>query len=98
LKIRIHDLAAQEFDDAIDWYEMQSHGLGARFKSKVVEQINRIKLNPTWFPVEEGSLYKAFIPQFPYKILFTIEDDVLIIWAVAHLHRKPWYWQARAEK
>ena len=28
MKIKIHELAAQEFDEAIEWYELQSKRLG----------------------------------------------------------------------
>jgi len=98
LKVEINELAALEFDDAIAWYEMQSRGLGERFKSEVIEQVRKIKKNPTWFLVEENSVYKAFIPKFPYKILYTIEESRIIIWAIAHLHRKPWYWQNRVKE
>ena len=33
-----------------------------------------------------------------YKILFTIDDKSIIIWAIASMHRKPWYWQYRVNK
>jgi hypothetical protein len=95
VKVEILDLAAQEFDDAINWYEMQSKGLGKLFKKHVIYQIDKIKVNPTWFLYEEAPIYKAFIPKFPYKILYTAEENKIIIWAIAHLHRKPWYWQSR---
>lgn len=95
MKIDIHELAAQEFDDAIDWYELQLKGLGSRFKQTVTNEVKRIKKNPRWFLVEEANIYKAFIPKFPYKIIYTIEDKRIIIWSIAHLHRKPWYWQSR---
>jgi len=35
VKIKITELAAQEFEDAIGWYNMQSSGLGRRFKKEV---------------------------------------------------------------
>jgi hypothetical protein len=43
MKIKIHELAVQEFDEAIEWYELQSTGLGKRFKNAVVEQIKKVK-------------------------------------------------------
>ena len=95
MKIEIHELASCEFDDAIDWYELQSEGLGIRFKKSIVDQITKISKNPSWFPKETDSIYKAYIPKFPYKVLFSIEEDKIIIWAIAHMHRKPWYWQSR---
>ena len=94
--VNIHELAAKEFNEAVEWYELQSDALGKRFKKSVIEQINKIKKNPKWYLIEAGNIYKAYIPKFPYKILFTIEDNKnIVIWAVAHMHRKPWYWQSR---
>ncbi|MBN1899802.1 type II toxin-antitoxin system RelE/ParE family toxin [Candidatus Sumerlaeota bacterium] len=95
MKVNIHELAAKEFEEAIDWYENQSKGLGKRFKKSVIEQIRKIKKNPNWFLIEADNIHKAYIPKFPYKILFTIEEDKIDIYAIAHMHRKPWYWQSR---
>ncbi|MCP4970348.1 MAG: type II toxin-antitoxin system RelE/ParE family toxin, partial [Arcobacter sp.] len=49
MKINIHELAAKEFDEAIEWYELQSKGLGKQFKNVVMNQIKKIKQNPNWF-------------------------------------------------
>ena len=95
LKIKIHELAAKEFDEAIEWYGIQSKGLGTRFKKTVVGQLKKVKQNPHWFLKETETVYKAYIPKFPYKILFTVDIDQIVVWAVAHMHRKPWYWQSR---
>jgi hypothetical protein len=95
MQVKIHELAVKEFDDAIEWYELQSNGLGERFKNAVISQIDKIKTHPRWFLIEDDEIYKAYIPKFPFKILFTFENTIVIIWAIAHLHRKPWYWQHR---
>ena len=95
MKIFIHELARKEFDEAIDWYDNQSQGLGKRFKETVIQQLKKIKKNPKWFLIEVDDIYKAYVPKFPYKILFSLDNDNIIIWAVAHMHRKPWYWQSR---
>lgn len=96
MKVKIHELANKELQEAIEWYELQEEGLGLRFKKSVIEKIKHVKKNPHWFLLEEGKIYKAYIPKFPYKILFTIENNAnIIVWAIAHMHRKPWYWQKR---
>lgn len=99
MKIKIDASALKEFYDAIDWYDLQSDGLGKKYKDTVKEQIRLIKRNPQWFPIEIENIYKAYIPKFPYKILYTIneEKEIVIIWAFAHLHRKPWYWKSRVD-
>ena len=95
MKIHIHEKAAEEFDEAIEWYEIQSKGLGKRFKRAVTDQLGKIRKNPDWFLKESDDIHKAFIPKFPYKILFTSEKERIVVWAIAHMHRKPWYWQSR---
>ncbi len=95
MKIEIHELAADEFNEAIEWYELQSKGLGKRFKKSVTNQLGKIKKNPDWFLIEAENIYKTYIPKFPYKVLYTIEKERIVIWAIAHMHRKPWYWQSR---
>lgn len=95
MKVKIHEIATKEFDEAVEWYENQSKGLGQRFKKAVLEQVRKIKKNPEWFLIEVDNIYKVYIPKFPYKILYTIENNAIVIWAVAHMHRKPWYWQSR---
>ncbi len=95
LKIRIHEFASNEFDEAIQWYELQAKGLGNRFKKEVVNRIKSAQKNPSWYPQESKNIYKLYIPKFPYKVLFTFNDTHIIIWAVCHLHRKPLYWKSR---
>ena len=95
MKVHIHEMAAKEFDEPILWYEAQSEGLGARFKKTTLDQIEMIKRNPSWFLRETEDIFKAYIPKFPYKILYTIDKERIVIWAFVHLHRRPWYWQSR---
>ncbi len=36
MKVRIHELAAKELLDAVNWYNQLQNGLGKRFQEKVV--------------------------------------------------------------
>ncbi|MFO7665154.1 MAG: hypothetical protein R6V76_00865, partial [Desulfobacterales bacterium] len=67
MKVKIHEIATKEFDEAVEWYENQSKGLGQRFKKAVLEQVRKIKKNPEWFLIEVDNIYKVYIPKFPYK-------------------------------
>ena len=98
VKIEVEEHAVNEFNAAIEWYERQTEGLGKRFKKIVLSQIKNIKKNPTWFLHEEDNIYKVYIPKFPYKILYTVEEGHIIIWAFMHMHRKPGYWKSRKTK
>ncbi|MBK7377422.1 MAG: type II toxin-antitoxin system RelE/ParE family toxin [Ignavibacteriales bacterium] len=96
MQVKIHELAVKELEEAIEWYELQAKGVGKKFKESVLMQIKKIKKYPNWYLLESDEIYKAYIPKFPYKILFTIEkNNIITIWALSHLHRKPLYWQKR---
>jgi hypothetical protein len=43
MKVKIHEFALKEYEDAIEWYELQLKGLGIRFKKTVLDQIEKIQ-------------------------------------------------------
>lgn len=57
MQVKIHELAIKEFNDAIEWYELQSNGLGERFKNAVKNKIAKIKIHPKWYLIEDGNSY-----------------------------------------
>ncbi len=89
--------ARQELDDATRYYEMEYHGLGARFREEVRKAAKRISEYPEAWSVERGDVRKCILHKFPYKLLYSIEKDHILIIAVAHQHRKPDYWVERDE-
>jgi len=97
MKLKIHELARMEFEDAIEWYDLQSTGLGERFKRTVLEQLRTVRQHPGWYVREDASVFVAYIPKFPYKIYYTFDEEQLVVWAIAHMHRKPFYWQERVK-
>ena len=98
MNIRFHEQAKHELDEAIEWYDMQAMGVGGRFKVALRGLLEKVKLHPDWFLKEEDDVYKAYVPKFPYKVLYTIEKHELVVWAIAHLHRRPRYWNARVRR
>lgn len=95
MKVRVLKLAEQEFYDARDFYEVEQHGLGIRFEKEIKSALLRIARNPSIWPFEAKDIHRYFVHKFPYKILFSVQDDHLIVLAFAHHHRKPDYWVNR---
>jgi plasmid stabilization system protein ParE len=92
MKITFSKIAKLELDDAITFYETELAGLGILFKKEIRSSILRIKEHPKAWSIEKGDVRKALLHRFPYKILYSIEKDHIIILAIAHQHRKPNYW------
>jgi plasmid stabilization system protein ParE len=85
-------LAAKELQDAMTFYEMEFAGLAAQFSEEVRSTIDRVVRHPTGWSVERGEVRRCLLQRFPYKILYSLEPDHVLIIAVAHLHRRPDYW------
>ena len=84
--------AAEEFRDSIDYYNGEMSGLGERFRKEVRSAITRIATFPLAFPEIEKEIRKCVLYRFPYNLLYSIEEDHILIIAVAHHHRQPEYW------
>jgi plasmid stabilization system protein ParE len=74
----------------------------SRFLAWVTRLLMRLKVGirailsgPEVWRVIEDDVKRYLIHRFPYGIYYTIEGDVVVIWAVKHLHRHPDYWQNR---
>jgi plasmid stabilization system protein ParE len=92
MKIIFSSLAKQEMEDATRFYELELPGLGRQFRQEVKEAALRICAYPEGWSKEKGEIRKCLLHRFPYKLLYSIEQDHIFIIAVAHLHRRPDYW------
>ena len=91
-------LARQELEDAIRYYELEYSGVGRRFKEEVRKATLRIAAYPQAWSIECGDVRKCLLHKFPYKLMYSVEENHILVIAVAHQHRKPDYWVGRDEK
>ena len=95
MKIRFLTVAQQEFDEAVEWYTQQASHLGAQFLDEVNTALKRITTYPSSCMEIEGGIRRCVINRFPYGLIYGVDEDIIVIIAVAHLHRKPRYWSKR---
>ncbi|MFW5712540.1 MAG: type II toxin-antitoxin system RelE/ParE family toxin [Spirochaetia bacterium] len=98
MKVFFSYYARKEFEDALAYYELQNPGLGEQFKGEVKRGISRIVAFPRGWPIECSEIRKCFLVRFPFKLLYSIEENHIFIIALAHLHREPNYWVERDSK
>jgi len=95
MTLRFADDALAEYIAAGQYYNRQVPGLGDAFADEIEAGVRKILAAPrTWRVIEEG-VRRFLVSRFPYGIYYTIESDVVVIWAVKHLRRDPDYWQKR---
>jgi toxin ParE1/3/4 len=93
-----HPEAQQEYHEAARFYDERQIRLGAAFTREVEATIERILEAPDRWRMIEQDVRRCLTHTFPYGILYTIEDDYILIVAVAHASRKPGYWRERLNK
>lgn len=81
-----------ELEDAIEYYNLQSDGLGDKFLDEVLNIIGLISIFPKVWAKNTEHTRKAVLKKFPYNLIYTIFNEKIFIIAVAHQHREPEYW------
>jgi len=98
VKVRFLEVAQQELDEAVDYYNAEVAGLGDRFLVEVLSAVDRIRSFPAaWHPMSNDTR-RCRLRRFPYGILYAVEDDEILVIAVANLHRRPGYWRDRLRR
>lgn len=81
--------AEEDLRKAFSWYEDNRKGLGYDFLLQVDAGINFIRRSPEIHPIEYRATRKHLIKRFPYKIIYLIEEDKIVVLAVLHGKRNP---------
>lgn len=81
--------AEQDVQNAFSWYEEHRLGLGYDFLLQVDAGLQCIERNPEIHPSEYKGASKHFIKRFPYKVIYLIEANTIIILAIIHGKRSP---------
>jgi plasmid stabilization system protein ParE len=89
-------LADQELEDAAQYYELESPGLGVGFLIEVERCCDAIAENPEAGRIVLGSIRRRLVRRFPYALLYSLRPDFVRIPAVMNLRRRPNYWVGRS--
>ncbi len=98
MKWRIVPAAQEELEDAAKWYDAAREGLAAEFLEAFDAGIQRIaELPHAWHPLSKRTRQYR-LNRFPYGIVYQVRGDEIVIFAVAHLQRRPRYWRTRLKE
>ena len=90
-----HPAAKEEFLAAIDFYNESVPGLGAEFAAEIESAVDRVEAFPKMWLVVSFEIHRCLVRRFPYALLYAIEKDQIMIYAVMHTKRDPDYWKNR---
>lgn len=87
--------ARLEFLAEVIYYSEVEPGLGAKFSAAVEEAAARAVAFPrSGSPFPSGTR-RVFVKGFPFSLIYRPEPDGIVILAVAHHARRPFYWRSR---
>lgn len=90
-----HPEAQSELREALRYYRDIDRELGADLKLRINQMISEIKARPQTFRLREGNYRRANLERFPFFIPYIVENESLVILAIAHNSRHPDYWKER---
>lgn len=90
-------LARDELVEAKRFYNRQQQGLGESFKREAETAARLIQARPLAWQIEVEPVRRFLFDRFPYKMLYIIRVERIVVIAVAHQHRQPDYWVDRVE-
>jgi toxin ParE1/3/4 len=93
--LRLHEDADLELNDATDYYDRESDGLGSAFIDEVQSGFDRIRAYPDAAVELARGVRKLVLARFPYALVYEVRDDGIRILAIAHQRKRPYYWRGR---
>jgi len=97
MRCEFHPEALAEYEEAARYYAGCQAGLELRFVASVEAAVRRIADAPDRWVILEQDVRRCLTKVFPYAVLYTIEEDFVLVVAVMHCHRDPGYWRRRLQ-
>ena len=95
MKLAFSALARDELAEAKRYYNQQQLGLGKQFHQEAEIAAKRILEHPLAWQFERAPFRRFLLNRFPYKMLYVVENERILVIAVSHQHRQPDYWIER---
>ena len=95
MKHVFHPEALTEYAEAVRYYTEQRVEVAQAFINAIEDTVYRIRESPTRYIAVDDEVRRCMTRRFPYGILYTIEQDYILILAVMHCSREPGYWKNR---
>jgi plasmid stabilization system protein ParE len=93
--VSYHPLVKRDVAEALKYYAEVSDRLADDFQAEVQDINSRAVENPLRFHPTQQGFRRAYLPRFPYHILYEVRDDSLRVMHVRHNKRHPDYGMVR---
>jgi plasmid stabilization system protein ParE len=92
----LHPEASQDLDDAAGYYRKQAGNiLSQAFLDEFERSVERLLRHPLLGAKWRKDKRRLPMARFPYTVIYSVSNDQLRVFAVAHYNRHPAYWRGR---
>jgi toxin ParE1/3/4 len=94
-RVEYHQGATDDVKTAVTWYRQRSPKLALDFIEELHRAVNTIRDSPDRWPSGKNNTRRFLLWRFPFAIIYSEQQSIVTIWAVAHGSRRPEYWATR---
>lgn len=104
MKVRLHEQAYHDVDEAALWYDEQEAGLGDEFLAEVNAYLESLPEQAETWPLWPGvrrrkhPVRRRLLSRFPYAIAYQVIDEIVVVLSVAAHRMRPRYWANRIQR
>jgi toxin ParE1/3/4 len=84
-----------EVSDAVIFYKQFSDELASDLLTKFYQGLEALVDDPLLLQADKHGFRKINLKRFPYKIIFKITTESIVVIAFMHHKRRPGYWRNR---
>lgn len=95
VKIRFTKLSKNDFDEALNYYKKESDALASRFRTDIIQSVNRILSFPHLYPQIAENIHKCVASKFPFTIFYLCKEETIFIIAIANHYKNPETYSSR---
>jgi len=93
--VRFHPAARRELRKAARYYAAERPGLELEFLAEFERVLVDLRSHPEAGSPDLEGARRLLTRRFPYSVIYLPESSEIIVIAVAHHRRKPYYWLGR---
>ena len=91
----ISSAAEDDYTQSLTWYAERNVDAANDFDAEFDRALSQIAAKPELFPHCDARHRYFLLRRFPFRIIYRMIDDDIVVIAVAHSSRSPDYWTNR---
>lgn len=97
LRLKLLPEAREEIAQALDYFDQRSFDQCAQFSEAIAAALLRIRENPSSSIRDDFGMRAHLMTRYHFRIIFDVQDDVLVVVAFVHDRQRPGFWRSRTD-